>query len=158
MTTEKLTSRTIAIAIFSLLLSPFVTNTLQMPLFAQSTEATKRSPVVSLSVSPKVSLMIESTPDLQLRKLSTIYITVKSADDSKPATEVIPVKFDAEMPDHNHGMMVKPTAPKLINQGKEVVYQVEGVKLHMPGDWVIKVTVKEDGKEKELSTSYFVKI
>ncbi len=52
------------------------------------------------------------------------------------------LKIDATMPDHNHGMNVK---PKLKELGKGV-YAVEGFLFHMPGYWEIKATINHAGK------------
>lgn len=52
------------------------------------------------------------------------------------------LKLDATMPDHNHGMNVK---PKLKELGKGI-YAVEGFLFHMPGYWEIKATIQHAGK------------
>lgn len=44
--------------------------------------------------------------------------------------------FDARMPEHNHGMVTKATIQK-----KSTGYDVGGVKLHMPGKWVLEFMV-----------------
>ena len=45
--------------------------------------------------------------------------------------------FDALMPEHNHGMLTKAVIQK--ESGSE--YAVGGVKLHMPGKWVLEFRV-----------------
>ena len=42
-------------------------------------------------------------------------------------------KFDAQMPAHRHGMVTRPK----IKASKTGEYLIEGVKLHMVGDWKI---------------------
>lgn len=39
--------------------------------------------------------------------------------------------FDAVMPDHRHGMVTRPK----IKDSKTGEYLIEGLKLHMPGEW-----------------------
>ncbi|MFM7133066.1 MAG: hypothetical protein ACKO0W_01980 [Planctomycetota bacterium] len=52
------------------------------------------------------------------------------------------IAFDAEMPQHGHGMNLVPTSARGATLG---VFTVGGVLLHMPGRWVVAVDVVEDG-------------
>lgn len=45
--------------------------------------------------------------------------------------------FDARMPEHNHGMVTKPVIKKVSSSE----FAVDGVKLHMPGKWVLEFKV-----------------
>lgn len=45
------------------------------------------------------------------------------------------VKVDADMPAHGHGMIVAPTCV----MSERGLWQVDGMKFHMPGDWEIYV-------------------
>jgi hypothetical protein len=45
--------------------------------------------------------------------------------------------FDARMPEHNHGMVVKPT----VFETGPGVFRVDGVKLHMVGHWELSFAV-----------------
>lgn len=51
------------------------------------------------------------------------------------------VVADADMPAHGHGMLSTPVT-KSLGDG---LYQVDGMLLHMPGEWVIFVEVTRDG-------------
>ncbi len=52
------------------------------------------------------------------------------------------VKVDADMPAHGHGMNTKPEITEL-EPGR---YRVEGMLLHMGGDWVITADVTSGGE------------
>ena len=78
---------------------------------------------------------VQSQPELKERKLSQLLLVWPKE------SPWVPVAFDAEMPEHRHGMNVKATAPVLLS-GKEARYQIEGVKLHMPGLWILKLQVR----------------
>ncbi|MDP7061897.1 MAG: FixH family protein [Planctomycetota bacterium] len=45
------------------------------------------------------------------------------------------ITVDADMPDHGHGMVVKPRVTKLGPQR----WRVDGMKFHMPGEWEVYV-------------------
>ena len=55
--------------------------------------------------------------------------------------------FDARMPEHNHGMVVKPR----ISQLDDLHWKVEGFKLHMKGLWQFYLTVKVGKTEEKVS-------
>lgn len=66
----------------------------------------------------------------------------------KPITEAIEeVKFDARMPEHNHGMVVK---PHVLQQARNS-YRILGVKLHMPGKWELALSAKSKKMTEEVS-------
>ena len=56
-------------------------------------------------------------------------------------TENLSVLVDADMPAHKHGMNTK---PETISKSS-TSYRVDGMALHMAGDWVITVDVTRDG-------------
>ena len=47
------------------------------------------------------------------------------------------IRFDCQMPQHGHGMYVEPT----VRSEGDGRYVVEGVLLHMRGDWVLSVHI-----------------
>lgn len=83
----------------------------------------------------KTIASLSATPDLQKKKLSTIFV--------KPVGDFKLTKFDASMPAHDHGMVVTATKPKLLEDGR---YEVKGVKLHMPGSWQLEFEGELAGK------------
>jgi hypothetical protein len=72
--------------------------------------------------------------------------TLPKENSQKAATNFSPsetlVGFNAVMPDHGHGMFVKPVI-KALGSGK---YEIQGVKLHMKGSWQIETVWKIDQK------------
>ena len=57
------------------------------------------------------------------------------ADDLTPS-------FDARMPEHGHGMLLKPRLTALAPD----LYRIDGVKLHMAGTWEIALTLPAGGE------------
>jgi hypothetical protein len=64
-------------------------------------------------------------------------VTVKGANEAW-LKGLLVSKFDAVMPGHHHGMV---TRPKITNQ-KPGSYLIEGVKLHMSGDWSLELKLE----------------
>ena len=122
----------------------FLTIALSMASFASAKDYVKD---VVIPVSKKSNITIHSLPSLQSKKVSTLKIESSSKNISI-------VSFDAEMPEHDHGMIVTPTTPEPTKDGKAVI--IKGVKLHMPGNWVLKLNIKENGKERTISHPYSV--
>jgi hypothetical protein len=104
--------------------------------------------VAAFTLDQTISAEIRSYPDLQLRKLSSVEITL-NANPGHDLKDVSIVGFDAQMPDHRHGMVVTPSKPKKLDpaSSKKASYLIEGVKLHMPGKWVLQI--KLSSKEGE---------
>ncbi len=90
----------------------------------------------------KVSLSLTASPPLANRKLASLTLTPEGA------SPWVPVAFDALMPEHKHGMNVEPSVPTLKGQA----YEIRGVKLHMPGAWLLRLRVKhqQTGEERWL--------
>lgn len=105
--------------------------------------------VASFNIDKNLSAVISSYPDLQIRKLSSVEITL-NAKPGHSLKNVSIVGFDAQMPEHRHGMVVTPSKPKKLNQGdsKKITYRIDGVKLHMPGKWVLQVKLSGPDGEK----------
>lgn len=93
-------------------------------------------------------LQYTATPPLEARKLSSLEIRAKRT------SEWIPVGFDATMPSHGHGMNVQPSAPEATVEG----WKVKGIKLHMPGPWLLRLKVKhaKSGEERWLEQPFLV--
>ena len=60
------------------------------------------------------------------------------------------VKVDASMPEHRHGMMTAPIH-KALGEGR---YLTEGMKLHMPGSWELRVDAKGESGEDHIKLRY----
>ncbi|MCK6513124.1 FixH family protein [Myxococcota bacterium] len=83
-------------------------------------------------------------PDpIPLNENFAINFTVTYADGREMALPAdLELKADATMPAHKHGMLQKPTIQKETT-GK---YKVDGMKFHMPGQWVMKVDLTSGAK------------
>jgi hypothetical protein len=68
--------------------------------------------------------------DLPVNELFTLQVTILDGSGAVPATDVT-LAVDAAMPAHRHGMN---TAPQ-VRQSGPGRFTVEGMLLHMPGDW-----------------------
>jgi hypothetical protein len=112
------------------------------------------TPITSIKLNADTNLIVKSQPDLQKRQLSTIYIVI----DGKSGDDLEILSFDAEMPEHQHGMMVTPTAPEPVKGQKKPTLRIKGVKLHMPGRWVLKLKVRQGKSIKTYRQDYQVKI
>ncbi len=88
---------------------------------------------LTLTLPDQKPVTFKSTPEFKERKLSRLTL-------AWPADSVwSPVSFDAEMPEHKHGMNVKAATPVRLSDGS---FQIDGVKLHMPGLWILKLKVR----------------
>ena len=64
--------------------------------------------------------------------------------------------LDAFMPAHGHGMNYQPNITEVARNGDAVQYRVEGVVLHMPGNWQWQVDVKSDAGNDTLQHDFSV--
>lgn len=118
-------------------------------LIAGSAQAKDFTHDLSVTTKSGLRLSVMGKPTLQDKRLSQVKVLITGAE----SAEVL--SFDAEMPSHNHGMVVKATVPKALKKGKE--YLIKGVKLHMPGDWLVKIKIKTAKGEEELKAPLLIK-
>lgn len=75
---------------------------------------------------------------IMVNKMLCFHLQVKGANDAwLKGLKVL--KFDALMPGHHHGMITRPKITAK-NSGE---YLIEGVKLHMAGDWVLELKLEQ---------------
>jgi hypothetical protein len=74
---------------------------------------------------------------ISLNKLFCLRVTVKGANEVWLKGLKVS-KFDAVMPAHRHGMITRPK----IKAEKTGQYLIEGVKLHMSGDWSLELKME----------------
>ena len=88
---------------------------------------------------------------LSLNKVVTLHVELLGTHASKYSLE----SFDARMPEHDHGMMTKALVTKSTSKDftKKYLYLVEGVILHMNGEWVLYFILNDTktGKKTVLS-------
>lgn|GEM_PF-6033064 len=100
-----------------------------------------------------VRVLLSSHPELNKRKMLTLNLQWQGQSTWEP------LSFDAEMPEHKHGMVVAASKPQ--RQGsREPVYRVEGVKLHMAGLWLLKLEIrnKTTGETRWIQIPFHLKI
>lgn len=91
---------------------------------------------ISLSLEPRDPLCRKSMP-IAVNKLFCLSVTLEGVNDAWMKGLKVS-KFDAVMPGHHHGMV---TRPKISNQ-RPGNYLIEGVKLHMSGDWSLELKLE----------------
>ncbi len=91
---------------------------------------------LNLTLAPRDPACRKSGP-IAVNKLFCLSITVQGANEAWLKGLRVS-KFDAVMPGHHHGMV---TRPQITNQ-KPGNYLIEGVKLHMSGDWSLELKLE----------------
>lgn len=86
--------------------------------------------------------VVTAEPGLNLNQMAVFTVRIIPKDSMLPLS-VTDMGFDARMPEHNHGMVVKPKIRE-IGLGE---YRIEGVKLHMSGAWVLNFSFKKGRHE-----------
>ncbi len=80
-------------------------------------------------------------------------VTVTVCGDNAAEAEIV---LDATMPAHGHGMNYKPPHTVVAKTGKGQKVMVEGVVLHMPGDWQWSVDVRTPESHQLLTRTFAV--
>lgn len=93
------------------------------------------------TTSPK-QIPNKSGPTLPSRQMTSLRVSFVDTA-GKPAKDIQDVQFDATMPAHKHGMNV---TPKTTNE-QNGVFRIDGIKLHMPGEWKLSFKVKQSGRD-----------
>lgn len=73
---------------------------------------------------------------LPLHRMHDWIVDIELADDTSEIPTAI--YFDGGMPSHGHGFVTQPRVTRNLGHGE---FLVEGVKFHMPGEWVLQITV-----------------
>jgi hypothetical protein len=125
------------------------------PVWAQNTPNHNRPKPVNVDrenrsqFSAKKAYRVIYTPvpdPIPLNKHFTLKLVVQDAN-NRPIDNA-KIVVDAGMPEHNHGMNVKPVV-KALGKG---LFEVKGLLFHMGGYWEIYVDVQAPGKPKERAT------
>lgn len=96
-------------------------------------------PLVLQSPSDRGHYLISARPatsPLPLHRMHDWIVAIELAGDGSQIPTAI--HFDGGMPAHGHGFVTQPRVTRNLGGGE---FLVEGVKFHMPGDWVIQVSV-----------------
>jgi len=73
---------------------------------------------------------------VELHQMHEWIVGIELIGDTRPIPTA--VHFDGGMPSHGHGFVTQPRVTQNLGGGE---FLIEGVKFHMPGDWVLKITV-----------------
>lgn len=84
----------------------------------------------------------KSAPALQSRQMTSLRVSFVDAA-GKALADIQDVQFDATMPAHNHGMNV---TPKIATE-QPGIFRIDGIKLHMPGEWKLTFKMKHGGRD-----------
>lgn len=87
---------------------------------------------------------------LALNAHTSFLVTLEAQ--SKAAPAVVDLSFDARMPEHKHGMVTKPKITKL----SPTSFRVDGVRLHMPGKWLLHFVLKYEQGETEITSPFWL--
>ena len=77
-----------------------------------------------------------ATSPLELHRIHDWIVGIEPLEGSSQIPTAI--LFDGGMPSHGHGFVTRPRVTRNLGNGE---FLVEGVKFHMPGEWVLRVTV-----------------
>lgn len=77
---------------------------------------------------------------------------VETADGQPVENATITV--DGDMPQHGHGLPTRPQVTRYLSNGD---YQVEGLKFHMPGWWVMDFGVTANGQTDQIRFNMLLK-
>lgn len=103
--------------------------------------------IAQLKKGSLIATVTINTPTIPFDTL--FYLTVKTTSDESVYNLI---NFDAIMGAHNHGMIVKPKITK-VARGE---WRIDGVKLHMRGEW--KFIFEWIEKEKKTNATYDIVI
>lgn len=102
----------------------------------------------------KASLVIKTADEklngLPLNKMVPLVVEIQRPTGEASDGSIKFTGFDAQMPEHAHGMVVTPKITPLDGER----WRVDGVKLHMIGIWEISLFCEIDGKDRR----YTVKV
>lgn len=98
---------------------------------------------------PAFTLKVEAEggKKLALNENMTLIVNVESL--TKQAVEISTLAFSARMPAHKHGMVTTPKVTKL----SAATFRIEGVRLHMPGKWLLRFDVTRPDGETSIESS-----
>ena len=95
-----------------------------------------------------ITTLPEGGPDRGLVLNQMLVLDIKvAAKDPAHAAPVTHLVFDARMPEHDHGMVVTPRVTEIAPGD----FKVEGVKLHMAGNWQLLITADAGGKSEKFT-------
>ncbi|MCA9294685.1 MAG: hypothetical protein KDA20_12820 [Phycisphaerales bacterium] len=104
--------------------------------------ATARGPIDITSIDGTYTLHVTLSPDpVRLNELFNMFVTITGHADPTRTKGPIAISADAAMPQHGHGMSVRPR----VETGRDPHngFRVQGMLLHMPGPWKVYIDITE---------------
>jgi hypothetical protein len=77
-----------------------------------------------------------AAPPVELHQMHDWIVRIELLEESSAIPTSI--RFDGGMPSHGHGFSTQPRVTQNLGNGE---FRVEGVKFHMAGPWVLRITV-----------------
>lgn len=105
-------------------------------LTALLSSAVHANPVSSVPSGLKVSMQPTQTP-VPLNQMHSWTVLLKNSQDEPVADAQINV--NGGMPAHDHGLATSPRVTRYLGEGQ---YLLEGVRFHMPGEWLMKLDIQ----------------
>ena len=105
-----------------------------------SDEAVSESPTLSLEAPSELGhYRIGARPAVPPVGLHQMHDWIVRIEHREGNSEIpTAIHFDGGMPSHGHGFVTQPRVTQNLGDGE---FLVEGVKFHMPGAWVLRITV-----------------
>jgi hypothetical protein len=104
---------------------------------------------LSTSLSSEAGLFrvsYEPAADIRANQIHTWVLHVETPDGMPVENAVITV--DGDMPQHGHGLPTRPQVTGYLGNGD---YQVEGLKFHMQGWWIVEFEIKSNGQSDHIT-------
>lgn len=95
------------------------------------------------------------TPKLDPLRINQIHTwTFHLENKDRQPLEGAQISVDGGMPQHGHGLPTLPQVTKALGNGD---YQVEGMKFHMPGWWVVNFHITAQGQSDTITFNLILK-
>ena len=117
---------------------------------AFAAQAVPANPVPGMPI--LLTYVIDGNGSFNPDRIQTLTVNLVDKDGKAAPSGFDLQGFDARMPEHQHGMATKAVIQKKSN----AEYTVSGVKLHMPGKWVLEFKVSD--KVSKVSSVVSVKV
>ena len=89
------------------------------------------------------------TPQNDAIRINRIHSWTLHVEDAAGApVENAVIAVDGDMPQHGHGLSTSPRVTKYLGNGD---YQVDGLKFHMPGWWIVEFEIEAGGQKDQVT-------